>query len=131
MKRKLQAEFGRNAPGETCITVTYERFCETGSVEDRERSGRPSKITEEKVNEVHDVLENEPQSSVRPVGTACSIPKTTAHPIMTEYLLMKPLKVQFVQQLYEEDLQNRIEICKTLVLMLEDINTQENFFFLG
>lgn len=129
VKRKLQAEFGKNAPGETCITVTYERFCETGSVEDRERSGRPSKITEEKVNEVHDALENEPQSSVRTVATACSIPKTTAHRIMAEYLLMKPFKVQFVQQLYEEDLQDRIEMCKTLVPMLQDINIQENVFF--
>ena len=58
------------------------------------RSGRPSKITEEKVDEVRDVIQNEPQSSVRVVATACSIPPTTTHRIMTEYLSLKPYKVQ-------------------------------------
>ncbi len=49
VKRKLQAELGKNAPDETCIIVTYARFFETGSVEDPERSGRPSKITENRL----------------------------------------------------------------------------------
>ncbi len=46
VKRKLQIEFGKNTPSEKCIKVTFERFCETGTVEDRQRSGRSSKITE-------------------------------------------------------------------------------------
>ena len=126
VQRKLWAEFGKNTPGLTCIKDTFQRFCETGTVEDRERSGRPSKITEEKIDEVSDVLENEPQSSVRSVAIVCSIPSTTAHRIMTEHLSLKPYKVQFVKQLYEEDLQDRVEMCKTLMPMLEDSHMQEN-----
>ncbi len=75
-----------------CIKETIQRFCETSTVKDRKRSGRPSKIREEKVDEVHHVCGNEPQSSVRAVATICSIPRTTrtiAHRTMTEYLLMK------------------------------------------
>ena len=129
VRRKLQVEFGKNTPTEVCIKATFDRFCATGTVEDRDHSGRPSKITEQMIEEVHDVVQNQPQSSVRAVATACSIPKTTAHRIMKEYLLLKPYKVQFVQQLYEEDLQDRIDMCKTLIPMLQDKNIEENIFF--
>ncbi|CAF3484969.1 unnamed protein product [Rotaria socialis] len=75
VKRKQWAEFGKNTPGETAIREIFQRFCEAGTVEDRERPGRPSEITEEKIDEVAEVIENEPQSSVRSVATACSIMK--------------------------------------------------------
>ncbi|CAF3421221.1 unnamed protein product [Rotaria socialis] len=113
VQRKLRAEFGINTPGLTCIKDTFERFCETGTVEDQER----------------DALKDKPQSSVLFVATDCSITPTTTHRIMTEYLALKPYKAQFVQQLYEEDLQDRVEMCKTLIPMLEDSHMQENLFF--
>ena len=56
-----------------CIIATLQRFCETGSVEDRELSGRPSTVIEDKVEEVRDVIDNQPQSRVRTIATACSI----------------------------------------------------------
>ena len=43
--------------GDTII-ATFESFCETGTIEDKARFGRPSKITEEKIEEVCDVIEN-------------------------------------------------------------------------
>ena len=92
VKRKLWAEFGKNTPGETTIRETFQRFCETGTVEDRERPGRPPEITEEKIDEVAEVIENEAQSSFRSVVTACSIPRTTAHRIRTEHLSLKPVQ---------------------------------------
>ena len=79
-------------------------------VEDREHPGRPSEITEEKIDEVAEVIENEPESSVRSVATSCSIPRTAAHRIITEHLSLKPYKVQFVQELYEEDMQDKAEM---------------------
>ena len=129
VRRKLQVEFGKNTPSEGCITVTFQRFCETGTVEDKERSGRPSKITEEKIEEVQGFLENQPQSSVRTVATACSIPRTTIHRIMREHLSLKPYKMHFVQQLYDEDLQDRVDMCETVIPMLEDKDMQNNLFF--
>ncbi len=126
VQRKLQAEFGKNAPKKDCIISTFQRFCETGTVENRERSGRPSIITEEKIDEVYDVIENQPQSSVQTVATACSISPMTTHRIMTEYLSLKPYKAQFVQKLYEEDFQDRVEMCKIPIPMLQDNDIQEN-----
>ena len=110
------------------LSFVFFRPADVPTVEDRERPRRPSKITEEKIDEVREVRENEPQSCVRVVATACSIPPTTAYRIMTEYLFLKPCKVQFVQQLYEEDLQDRIEMCKTLIPMLQNKDIQGNFF---
>ena len=48
---------------------TFDRFCAIGAVEDREHPGRPSKITEQKIDEIRDVIQDEPQSSVRAVAT--------------------------------------------------------------
>ncbi len=129
VRRKLQVDFGEDTPTEACIKRTFERFRETGTVEDRERSGRPPKITEEKINEVRDFIQNEPQSSVRAVATDCSVSRGTAHRIMRDYLGLKPYKAQFVQQLYEEDTQDRVDMCKTLIPMLQDKSIQENIFF--
>ena len=81
----------------------FNAFCENRTVEDRERPGRPSEITEEKIDEVAEVIENEAQSSVRSVATACSIPRTTAHRIMTEHLSLKSYKYKNFMK----------KICKT------------------
>ena len=93
VKRKLWIVFGKNTPGETTIREKFQRFCITGTDEDRERPGRPSEFTEVKIDEVAEVIENDAQSSVRSVATACFIPRTTAHRIMTEHLSLKPYKV--------------------------------------
>ena len=75
----MQADFGQDTPSKDTITRTYQRFCETGTVEDRQRSARPSTIREDKVDEVRDVSESKSNSGVRTVATAFSIPRTTAH----------------------------------------------------
>ena len=75
---------------------TFDRFCAIGAVEDREHPGRPSKITEQKIDEVRDVIQDEPQSSVRAIARTCSILPTTAYRLMSEYLGLKPFKMRFV-----------------------------------
>lgn len=129
VKRKLQAEFGKNSPSESSIRETYHRFCETGSVEDRKRSGRRSVVTDNMVSKVAAVIENNPQCSVRTVAAVSSISRTTTHRIMTKQLSLKPYKVHFIQELHEEDLQDRVEMCKTLIPMLENVDIQENILF--
>ncbi|CAF3252739.1 unnamed protein product [Rotaria sp. Silwood2] len=48
---------------------------------------------------------------------------------MTEHLLLKPYTVQFVQQLYEEDCQDRAEMCNILLPLLTDHKNKKNVFF--
>ena len=97
VQRKLEAEFGKNT---NCIVATFQIFCETGTLENRQHSGRSLKITEEKIDEAHDINENQQQTNARTVATARSISRTTVHRIITT---LKPYKVQFVQRLDEED----------------------------
>ena len=73
VQRKLEAGLGKNASKQNSSTATFQCFCETGPVENRECSGRSSKITEKKIDEVHDVTKNQRQTSVRTVATAYSI----------------------------------------------------------
>ena len=54
----------------------FRQFCETNTLENRECSGRPSKITEKKID---DVIENQQQTSVSTVATTCSVSRTTSH----------------------------------------------------
>ena len=129
VKRKLQAEFGKQIPSLNCIKDVFERFTEIGTVEDRERSGRLSVITEETVEKVHYDCEAERRQSVRTVAAACATPKTTVHRIMREHLLLKPYKGHFVQQLYEEDFQDRVDMCETLEPMLLNGHNEDSFFF--
>ena len=103
VKRELWTEFGKNTPGENTIREKFQCFCETGTVEDQERPGSPSEITKGKINEIAEGIENETQSSIRSVATACFIPPTTAHRIITEHLSLKPYN-------YKNLMKN---ICKT------------------
>ena len=72
IRRTLQVEFGQDTSSEDTIRRIFQRFCEPGTVDDCQRSGRPSTITEAKVDEVRDVCATEPISSIRGVTTACS-----------------------------------------------------------
>ena len=79
-------------------------------------------INQERVDEVNDFVQTHPESSVRPVAEASLIPKTTTttYRIMTEYLLLKSYKAQFVQQLYEEDFEDHVEMCQMLLPLLTE-----------
>ena len=68
-------------------------FVRTGVLNKRSRSGRPTGINREKVDEVNDILQTHLGSSVRLVAEVSSIPQTTAYRIRTEHLLLKPYKV--------------------------------------
>ena len=84
VRRTLQAEFGQDTSSEATIRRTFQCVCEAGTVQDRQRSGKPSTITEDKIDKVRDVCATEPNSIVRGVATAYSTPQTTAYRIVTE-----------------------------------------------
>ena len=94
-----------------------------GVLNDRSRSGIPTVINQEKVDEVNDFLQTHSGSNVRSVAEASSIPQTTTYRIRTELLLLKPYKAQFVQQLYEDD---HVEV---LLPLLTEPRNKDNISF--
>ncbi|CAF1445158.1 unnamed protein product [Adineta ricciae] len=104
-------------------------FLETGSVQDLARTGRSSTITEEKIEKVEEVLEDEPLNTIRNVTRDASITKHQAHRIMREILGYKPYKMHSTQNLYDGDMDLRVEMAEHLIPMLEDAETGGNIFF--
>ena len=90
VRQTLQTKFEQDTSSEDTVRRAFQRFYETGTVKDRQRSGRPSTIAEKKGDEVRDVYATESNSRVRDVTTACSIPQTTLYRIMTGYSHIRP-----------------------------------------
>jgi len=68
VRRYFQRESISNVPSEKPIKTVYDKFIETGSVLDRRRSGRPSLITEEKLDEIEAAV-----SKIRKMSTLLKI----------------------------------------------------------
>ena len=79
---ELQRRGTTNIPERYAITSIYQKFLETGSVGDRAHTGTPSTVTEDKVQEIQQILDNEPVNSVRSVARDANISRYQAHQIM-------------------------------------------------
>ena len=106
-----------------------KKFLETGSVQDLPRTGRPSTITEEKIEKVQELLEDEPINNVRSVAREAKITKYQAHRIMRDILGYKPYMMHSTQKLYDEDMDLRVEMAEHLIPILEDPENNGNIFF--
>ena len=81
VQRKLKAEVDKNAPKKDCIIANFVKLVRS---KNWKRSGRSSTITEEKIDEVHHVVEDQQRTDVRTVARACPSFRTTAHQIITK-----------------------------------------------
>ena len=71
--RELQRRGTTNILERHPIASIYQKFLETGSVGDRAHTGRPSTITEDKVQEIQQILDNKPANSVRSVAREANV----------------------------------------------------------
>ena len=71
--RELQRQGAADIPVRQTIISIYQKFLKTGSVEDLDRTGRPSTITEDQIEKVEEILENEPMNTIRNVARQASI----------------------------------------------------------
>ena len=75
VRRILQREELSDIPTEKTIRNIYDKFLETGSVQDRERPGRSSSVTEEKKEQIAEILAKIPMTSVRKVSQEVNMSK--------------------------------------------------------
>lgn len=103
----------RQAPTYKTYRRTIEKFESTGSVQDKPRSGAPkSAITDEKVEEVRVLLENNPGMSLRRVDLASGISVGSAHSIATSVLNLYPYRIQIRHHLKSTDFDKRIKFAE-------------------
>ena len=115
---ELRRQEAAEVPDRHTITSIYQKFLETGSVEYRRiRFGRPSTITDDRINEVEEALTRESQISVRKIGREMNISKDKVHRIMRDIIGFKSHMMHCTQQLYDEDMNLRVEMSEHLILI--------------
>jgi hypothetical protein len=95
----------------TILTVN-QRFEETGSVEDLQRSGRPvTTLTEDKLKEIEEMVTSHSNLSVRQGSAQAGISKTSYHVAMN-ILHLKPYHSSVIVDLNESDFDRRSQFCE-------------------
>ena len=97
------------------IFPTYKKFLETGSVEDRERSGRPITATwKEGLEKFRQHFDKNPMSSYRQAAAALVISHNSVQRAAREFDL-HPYKPTSVVELSKDDLGRRVEFYETML----------------
>ena len=97
------------------IYRTNQRYTQTGSVEDRHRSGRPlSATTSENTRKVRDRLRRNPRRSARKMAGDLGISERSVRRVLKSRLHTHPYKIQRVQALTDKQKATRLQRAKAL-----------------
>lgn len=91
------------------------------TVEDKDRSGRPStSSSDENVSKVKELLESDHRLSLRLIAEELNMCKSTVHNIVTENLNMRKVCAKLVPKvLSDEQKQRRVDVCREMVEVVE------------
>lgn len=102
----------RHAPSRKIFATIHRNLRERGMFKCNEKVGRPISVSTIDVEErILEVVEREPESSVRGLSVTQDIPKSTIWKILHKYQLY-PYHFQRVQCLLERDFQPRVDLCQ-------------------
>lgn len=99
----------------TALGLSLISSFKTGSIENRDRSGRPITTISEKVEEIAEVEANASFNTVRRVSRGIDVSKSVVHRVMRGILGFEPYKMHLTQQLYNEDKDLRVEMAELLL----------------
>lgn len=123
VQRAFRREFGRDPPHKNNITRWFKQFEETGSVQKRKSTGRPS-VPDETVELIRQSAIRSPGKSIPRRSVELGIPKTTVHKVLHKKLKLHAYKIQILQELQPNDGVNRYNFA---VKMLDRISENESF----
>ena len=105
MGTELQKVFGESAPSEPTVRKWYKLFLEgRTSVEDDERSGRPSTATtEDKVEEVRQLLSRDRRQTCEELAEDAGVSIGSVHIILTKHLHKQKKFSKWVPHLLTDD----------------------------
>lgn len=111
--------FPTDPPARQTISVLYQKFKDTGSIADEERSGRPCTATsKESLAIVQNILENDPTTSSR-VGSLQAGLSQTSFIRVAHKLDLSPYRPQRVQELSDDDFDRRMEACEHMLELFD------------
>jgi hypothetical protein len=118
--RQLKKRSSSQPPSTRAIQKLVKKFKETGSVHDRDKSGRPrSVVTEDTIEKVKEFLENTPQTSSRKGAIELGISHTSFHRAIKESDY-RPYRPTTTIELSDDDFDRRIEYCETFLAKLKE-----------
>jgi hypothetical protein len=87
-------------------------YRETGSVGSKEGSGRPKVRNEENIETVRQVIEEQPNTSIRHLQQQVDLSYTTCQRILKQDLHLHPYRLQLVHELLPNDRPRRQQFCQ-------------------
>lgn len=113
VQRKFHSQYGKNtaAPSGHTIRRWHEKLLATGSVQDVKRSREQPTKSPENIEATVQHFTNDPHTSIRRGALTLNLSRSSIQRIL-KGLSWHPYKVQVVQALQEEDLENRIEFAQ-------------------
>jgi hypothetical protein len=110
------------------LTQCIQIFRETGSVDRKKGSGRPTKRTEEAIANVRQVMDEVPRTSVRRLSQQVQLSTSSCHNILKKDIHLYPYRLQAVQQLLEADYPVRVEYCHWFLNTMNENLLNWSFF---
>ncbi|XP_053448571.1 uncharacterized protein LOC128586608 [Nycticebus coucang] len=130
VQRRFRTHYNKEAPHRNSISKWMKKYKETGSVNDKPRSGRP-RVSEETVASVEETFEASPRKSLRQVSLELRLPRSTVQKILRTRLHTKAYRIQ-VHQMLEEDYHARLTFCHQFNEKLSNDDTfLSNLMFSG
>ncbi len=116
--RQWNTKFSSEAPSRKTISNIVQRFQETGSVEDLERTGRPLTGTSlENLESVKQTVTQSPKKSIRRGSAETGISRSSYHRSLQK-LDLKAFRPQFVVELSDDDFDRRMEFCERMLALV-------------
>lgn len=120
VRRQWKSNHTSQPPTNATILSLYNKFKETGSVHDLERSGPPpSVVTEEKAEEVRNLLAATPYTSIRRGAAQIGISKSSYNRILNKLDFHKYRPYKCVE-LSDDDYDRRVEFCEAFSDMIDE-----------
>lgn len=118
VRRELQHENAIEIPSDHHIRDIYSKFCRHGTVHDLPRSGRPTIVDEQLVEQVSEKVHEDQPSSSRAIAEEVGVHQQIVLKILHCYLDAKPYILQTHQLLIAEDKEIRVEAAKSILPFL-------------
>jgi hypothetical protein len=85
-------------------------FCDTGSVQDRNCSGRPSVLSNGSLDDIHHTLVHSPRTSLRKLYLQSGLSYGSVHKA-TKILKLHPYRVHVMHELKKPDKEKQLQYC--------------------
>ena len=98
-------------PHRNTVRNLINKFRETGSVHDATRSGRPTVLTEQKVNVISEAMTHSPSKSMRRLSQEVGLSLGAAHTAVRKNIGLYPYRISCQHELKDADHDRRLQYC--------------------